>query len=69
MGDQHSGQFHPVGFEGVKQVAGRVGGVDHHCLPGVAIADEVGEVAHLLGDRVVRGEVAAGEQLAEIEAV
>ena len=69
VGDQHAGQVHAVGLEGVEQIAGGVGGVDHHRLAGLAVTDEVGEVAHLLGDHVAGGEVAAGQQLPEVEAV
>ena len=47
----------------------RVRRVDDQRLAGLPVADEVHEVHHLAGDRVVGGEVAAGEQLAEVEAV
>lgn len=69
VGDQHPGQPHAVGLEGVQQGPGGVGRVDHHRVAGLAITDQVGEVAHLGGDRVARGEVPAGEQLAEVQAV
>ena len=43
--------------------------VDDQRLARLAVADEVDEVDHLVGDLVVGGEVAAGEQLAEVEAI
>ena len=46
-----------------------VRGVDDERLALLAVADEVREVDHLPGDRVVGGEVAAGEQLAEVQAI
>ena len=67
VGDQHPGQPHPVGLEGVEQIAGGVGGIHHHRVAGLPVADQVGEVAHLLSYRVGSGEVAPGEQLAEVE--
>ena len=42
---------------------------EHELEIGLAIADEVGEVAHLLGHDVAGGEIAAGEQLAEVQTV
>ena len=44
-----------------------VGRVDDHRLAGLAVADQVDEVDHLAGQRVVAGDVAPGEQLAEVE--
>ena len=69
VGDQHPGQVHAVGFEGVEQVVGGVGRVDDDAVAGLAVADQVGEVAHLLGDHVAGGEVAAGQQLPEVQTV
>ncbi len=46
-----------------------VGRVDGHGLAGLAVADQVHEVDHLAGHRVVDGEVTPGEQLAEVETV
>ena len=51
------------------QLADGVRGVDDERLARLAVADEVHEVDHLAGDRVVGGEVAAGEQLAEVQAI
>ena len=69
VGDQHAGQVHAVGLQGVDQVVGGVGRIDDDGVAGLAVADQIGEVAHLLGDHVAGREVAAGQQLPEIEAV
>src|SRR5277367_6833035 len=58
-----------VGLERVDQLAGRVSGIDDHAVTGLTITDQVGEVAHLRRDPVALGEVAAGEQLAEVQPV
>ena len=52
-----------------EQVVDPVGGIDDHRLPGGAVADQVDEVDHLAGHLVVGGEVPAGQQLAEVQAV
>ena len=69
VGPQDAGQPHAVGRQDVEQVLHRVGGVDRHRLAGLAVADEVDEVDHLAGHHVALGEVATGQQLAEIQAV
>ena len=69
MGDQDSGQRHAVSFESVEQIACRIGRVDHHRVTGLPVTDEIGEVAHLLRDDVIGGEVTAGKQLPEVETV
>ena len=69
VGDQHARQVHAVVLERVEQIAGGIGRVDHHGVAGLAITDEVGEVAHLLGHDVAGGEIPAGEQLAEVQTV
>ena len=69
VGDQYAGEPHPVGLQCVEQIASGVGRVDYHCLASLLVADQVSEVAHLLGDHVTSGVVPAGEQLAEVEAV
>ena len=66
---QHAGDRHAVGLDGVDQVVDGVGRVDEHALAGGPVADGVDEVDHLLGDRVVDGEVAPRQQLAEVQAV
>src|SRR5271156_6573723 len=58
-----------VRLQRVDQLAGRVSGIDDHAVTGLPITDQVGEVAHLRRDRVALGEVAAGEQLAEVQSV
>jgi hypothetical protein len=69
MGDQHAGQVHAVGLDSVDQVACGVGRVDDDGVAGFAVADEVGEVAHLRRDHVACREVAAREQLPKVQAV
>ena len=69
VGNQHPRQCHAVSGEGVEQVTGGIGRVDHHRLGGFPVTDEVGEVAHLLCDGIAGGEVTAGEQLPEVETV
>ena len=64
---QHPGDPHAVGRRGVEQVVDRVRRIDEQALAGRPVADQVGEVDHLRGERVADREVAAGEQLAEVE--
>ena len=59
----------PSAVDRVDEVVDGVRGVDQQALAGVAVADGVDEVDHLLGDRVVDGEVAAGQELAEVEPI
>ena len=68
VGGEGAGEVHAVGGEHVEDALGVVGGVDHDRLARLAVADQVDEVDHLAGHRVVGGDVAAGEQLAEVEA-
>ena len=69
MGHQHPGQVHAVRLERVDQITGGVGRVDHHAVPGLTVADQVGEIAHLHREHVADGEIAAGEQLTEVQPV
>ena len=57
VGGQRADQTHAVGLEHVEQGLRVVGRVDDHRLAGLAVADQVDEVDHLLGDEVVLGEV------------
>lgn len=66
---QHPGQVHAVGLEGVEEITGGIRRVDDHAVPGLPVADQVREVAHLRREHVAGGEVAAGEQLTEVEPV
>ena len=59
----------PSAVEHVEQALDVVGGVDHDGLARLPIADQVDEVDHLAGDRIRAGEVASGEQLAEVQPV
>lgn len=69
MRHQHAGQSHAVAFDGVEQIAGGVGRVDHHGVAGLPVTDQIREIAHLGGHRVPDREIASGEQLAEIQPV
>ena len=52
-----------------EQLVDAVGGIDDDRLAGLPVAHQVDEVDHLAGHLVVGGEVPAGQQLAEVEAV
>ena len=67
VGHQHPGQMHAVGLEDVHEILRRVGGIHHDGVTGLPVPDQVGEVAHLLGDHVAGREVAARQQLPEVE--
>ncbi len=67
MGHERPGHRHPVVADRGDQIVDRVGRVDEQALAGAAVADGVDEVDHLLGQRVVGGEIAPREQLAEIQ--
>ncbi len=69
VGDERAGDAHAVGRRGLDELAHAVRGVDGQCVSRFPIADEVREVDHLPGDGIVAGEVAPGEQLAEVETV
>src|SRR6516225_3774515 len=69
MSDQHTGQMHAVGLERVEQISGRIRRVDHQAVAGLTVPDQVRKVAHLHRESVTLGEVAAGEQLAEVQPV
>ncbi len=66
---QGPGDGQPVRTRDLHQLAHAVRRVDDERLTGLPVADEVDEVHHLAGDLVVDGEVATGEQLAEVEAI
>ena len=67
--DEHAGEAHAVGAEDVDELARAVRGVDRDRLAGLAVADEVDEVDHLLRDRIVTREVPPREQLPEVEPI
>ena len=69
VGDEHARQAHVVAGEEVDEVAHAVGRIDDNGVAGLPVADQVDEVHHLPGDEVAVGEVAAGEKLAEVQAV
>ena len=64
---QHPGDPHVVGRRGVEQLVDRVRRIDEQALAGRPVADQVGEVDHLRGDRVTDREVAPRQQLAEVQ--
>ena len=69
MGGKHADHTHVVGGNRIDQVAGGVRRVDEQALARCPVTDDVGEVDHLLGDRVAEREVATGQKLPEVEAV
>ena len=69
MSDEHVGEVQAVTLDDVDELAYAVGRVDRDRLAGFAVTDHVDEVHHLLCDLIVGGEVAAGEQLTEVQAV
>ena len=66
--DEHVGEAQAVGGDDVDELAHAVRGIDRDRFAGLAVADDVHEVHHLLGDLVVGREVAPGEQLTEVQA-
>ena len=69
VGHQHARQVHAVGLQCVDQILRGVGRVDDDGVARLTVADEVGEVAHLLRDHVAGREIAPREQLPKIQAV
>ncbi len=67
--DEGAGDAHTVGRRDLDELAHAVRGVDGQRVSGFPVADEACEVDHLPGDGIVAGEVAPGEQLAEVQAV
>jgi hypothetical protein len=41
--------------------------IHQQTLPGLGIADQVGEIHHLCRHRIIDGEISSGQQLAEVE--
>ena len=69
VGGEHTRDPQSVRLDEVDEFVDGVRRVDEHALAAGTVADGVGEVHHLLGDGVGVREVAAREQLAEVEAV
>jgi hypothetical protein len=69
MGGEGARDSHAVGFGELDELAHGVGRIDDDRFPALAITDEVREVDHLRRHRVVTGEVAPGQELAEVEAI
>ena len=69
VGGEHSREAHAVGLEDGDDLLRCVRRVDGHRVAGLAIADQVDEVDHLAGQLVGGCEVAARQQLAEVQAV
>lgn len=57
VGDECAGQTHVVGGQNVRQFGHVIRRVNDHGVAGLAIADEVDEVGHLMGRTIVLGEV------------
>ena len=66
---EHTGDGHPVGADAGRPARRVVGRIDEHALAGGPVADRVDEVDHLLRDLIVDGEVAARQELPEVEPV
>lgn len=66
---ENTGHRHVVDRNGVDQIVDGVGRVDQHALTGLAITDCIDEVHHLLGERIIDGEVLPGEQLTEVQTI
>ena len=69
VGTEHTGAGHAIRVENGHKACDVIGRINDHRFPGLAITDQVGEVHHLLGDHVVRGEVTAAQELSEIETI
>jgi hypothetical protein len=67
VGGQHAGDLHAVGLHQIEEFVDGVRRVDQHAFALLPVADDVHEVHHLLGDRVVDREVAARQQLLEVQ--
>ena len=65
----HAGHGHPVGGDRGEQVGHGIGRIDENALAGAPVADDVHEVDHLGGERIVDREVATAQQLAEVQTV
>ena len=69
VGGDGTDEFHAVIGEHLEDAGDVVGGVDHNGLTGLAVTNEVDEVDHLLSQRISAGDVAARQQLAEVQTV
>ncbi len=69
VGGDGTHEFHAIGGERLKDAGDVVGRVDHDGLTGLAVAHEIHEIHHLLGQWVGAGDVAARQQLAEVQAI
>ena len=66
---EHAADDHAVGLDGVDDVVDGVRRVDEQALARLPVADGVDEVDHLRGHGIADGEVAAGQELAEVQAL
>ena len=66
---EHPADDHAIGLDGVDDVVDGVRRIDEQALARVPVADGVDEVDHLGGHGIADGEVAAGEELAEVQAL
>ena len=56
---EHARETHAIRIEDGENRSGVVSRVDRHRLTGFAVADEIDEIHHLLGDGILTGEVAS----------
>ena len=66
---ENTGDCHVICSDDVDELNGGVGRVDEDALADCSVADRVDEVDHLLSELVALGEVAPGEELAEVETI
>ena len=69
MGREHAGDPEPLCADQIGELVDAVRRVNHDTLAARVVADDGDEAHHLASDGIVGGEVAAGEQLLEHEAV
>ena len=69
VGGQHAGEAHPFGREEGDHLVGSVGGIDCDGLADFTVPDQVYKVHHLASHRIAARDVAARQQLAEVQAV
>ena len=69
VGREDARQCHPIGSDDRQQFVHGVGRIDDHAVPCLLVAEQVDVVDHLRGETIAHREVAAGEQLAEVEPI
>ena len=69
VGGKCPGEDHAVGRHHLEQTGDVIGGVDDYGFTRLSVADQIDEVHHLAGDRIMGSEVTSCKQLAEVEAL